>query len=495
MVMVMVKNSSGIKVIKIIVVALFFYTVGLDNKSRAIGISIVYIKPSHSNIQFKNTHNNSKRMQGLLCLEKEKTFCCTSSSMAHHNYSANNIEYNLNYANKITHLPLLISEYIKERCVNPINGPPWMVYAHKTEGLLYRQKEITHPQFFSITQVPDNNFALSDSSEQHPGKIVCPPDLSIYTDINTCTSYITDKLNASFDRENTTSVTWEMQGATEGRSRLTGFNQINDYTFNEGTTIVTYTATDLQQNTATCSFTVTISDNQVPRFTYFPDNIIVYTEPEKCDATVIWDNPGVTDNCTSPDKLIWTASHQPGSKFSEGITEVRYSVTDGIGNTKDTSFYITVIDNEPPSVQNCPTDIIMAANPGLCEASVTWIEPVATDNCTDLSGIIRERSHEPGTIFPIGTTEVIYKFTDEAGNITECIFNITITDNEAPLLLPPADISLFNDETLPAPYISFSEFTEAGGFVADNCKLNESTFRLISETGISDISPYTITRV
>ncbi|NLN31850.1 MAG: HYR domain-containing protein, partial [Bacteroidales bacterium] len=428
-------------------------------------------------------------------MENEKQFCCITGSLAHPKYSLNNTEYNLNYENKIRFLPLIISDYTKERGINPINGPPGQVPDHKTESLLYRQTEITHPHSFSTDQVTDNNINMSDSIEQYPVTILCPPDISIYTDINTCTSYITDKLNAFYERDNATSVTWEMEGATEGRSPLTGFNKIDDFTFNEGATIITYTITDLRQNRATCSFTVTISDNQVPRFINFPGNISVYTEPGKCDAVVNWNMPGITDNCTPPDELIWTASHQPGSRFSEGITEVRYSVTDGIGNRKDTSFFITVIDNEPPVLSNCPVEINISTDPGLCEASVTWIEPTVIDNCSEASAIFLERSHEPGSIFPTGSTPVTYKFIDEAGNIAECMFNITIIDNETPLLLPPADISLFNDETLPAPFITLSEFSESGGFAADNCKLDESTFRLISETGISDICPYTITRV
>ncbi|MDD4755364.1 MAG: hypothetical protein PHG29_04710, partial [Prolixibacteraceae bacterium] len=190
--MVMVNNNSGIKVIKIIVVTLFFFTVVLDSKSKAIGISLLYLKPSHKYIQFKNSL--SKRTPGLLYVENEKQFCCITGSLAHPKYSLNNTEYNLNYENKIRFLPLIISDYTKERGINPINGPPGQVPDHKTESLLYRPTEITHPHSFSTDQVTDNNINMSDSIEQYPVTILCPPDISIYTDINTCTSYITDKL-------------------------------------------------------------------------------------------------------------------------------------------------------------------------------------------------------------------------------------------------------------------------------------------------------------
>ena len=54
---------------------------------------------------------------------------------------------------------------------------------------------------------------------------------------------------------------------------------------------------------------------------------------------------------------------------------------------------------------------------------VVWIEPTATDN----SGLEPERmqTHLPGESFPVGTTNVMYLFQDEAGNQAICAFDVT----------------------------------------------------------------------
>ena len=56
--------------------------------------------------------------------------------------------------------------------------------------------------------------------------------------------------------------------------------------------------------------------------------------------------------------------------------------------------------------------------------NITWNAPNATDN----SGFVTlTSSHDPGTLFSVGTTEVNYTAVDPAGNMAEvCAFNVTI---------------------------------------------------------------------
>ncbi|MDA3854315.1 MAG: DUF2341 domain-containing protein, partial [Bacteroidales bacterium] len=56
------------------------------------------------------------------------------------------------------------------------------------------------------------------------------------------------------------SVTWTMSGATSDSSAPTGFNYIGNYDFNEGTTVISYTATDASGNKVNCEFEITIKD-------------------------------------------------------------------------------------------------------------------------------------------------------------------------------------------------------------------------------------------
>ena len=57
---------------------------------------------------------------------------------------------------------------------------------------------------------------------------------------------------------------------------------------------------------------------------------------------------------------------------------------------------------------------------------VTWDEPEATDDNCGLSTLTQ--THNPGDPFPIGTTSVTYKATDDAGHEATCQFTVTVFD-------------------------------------------------------------------
>ena len=60
---------------------------------------------------------------------------------------------------------------------------------------------------------------------------------------------------------------------------------------------------------------------------------------------------------------------------------------------------------------------------GTTSRVVTWIEPTAVDNSGGQPTVIR--SHQPGSTFPVGTTQVTYTFRDAVGNEATCSFEIT----------------------------------------------------------------------
>ena len=208
-------------------------------------------------------------------------------------------------------------------------------------------------------------------------------------------------------------------------------------TFPIGSTTVTYTAMDASGNTTTCSFEVLIADTESPAI-LCPLDLVVSTDPGTCEAVVTWDLPEFVDNC--PGTTITSASHTSGATFPLGTTTVSYEVTDASGNMAACSFDITVEDNEPPSV-TCPADIVLSTVTGTCEAFATWDLPVPTDNCGSAS--ISGSTHNSGDSFPLGTTTVTYTVVDDAGNEATCSFDITVEDNEPPVLVCPDDLIVY----------------------------------------------------
>ena len=202
-----------------------------------------------------------------------------------------------------------------------------------------------------------------------------------------------------------------------------------------GLTTVTYTATDDEGNTAECSFDVTINDEEAPQISC-PLNISETVEAGITNKVVDYITPVGTDNCTGV-ATTQTAGLGTGGNFPVGETTETYSVTDGAGLTANCSFTITVIEIGPPVITNCPTTITQGNDPGVCEAIVSWVEPTASDDGSISSFT---KTHEPGSVFPVGTTTVTYTATDNDGNTTDCSFDVIINDTAAPQISCPAPI-------------------------------------------------------
>ncbi|MBK6316694.1 MAG: HYR domain-containing protein [Blastocatellia bacterium] len=113
-------------------------------------------------------------------------------------------------------------------------------------------------------------------------------------------------------------------------------------TFPVGTTTVTCTASDASPNSpdATCSFTVTVQDTQLPAITC-PANIVVTSNTTNgCTFTQVVNHPAptATDNCGLA-SVVYAAV---GIDVQRRTTTVTCTATDTSGNTAACSFTVTV---------------------------------------------------------------------------------------------------------------------------------------------------------
>ena len=211
-----------------------------------------------------------------------------------------------------------------------------------------------------------------------------------------------------------------------------------------GTTTISYSATDTAGNVANASFDITVADDEDPVIVGLPADINVNTDAGQATAVVSWSAPTVTDNAAGA-TITQTAGPAPGSAFPIGTTTVTYEAEDASGNIVTGSFDVTVTDNEGPSIVSLPADINVGTDAGQPTAVVSWVAPTVTDNApgatiTQTAGLV------PGSAFPVGTTTITYEAEDAAGNITIASFDVTVTDNENPVIVGlPADISVSTD--------------------------------------------------
>jgi hypothetical protein len=205
--------------------------------------------------------------------------------------------------------------------------------------------------------------------------------------------------------------------------------------FPVGTTTNTFVATDASGNTATCSFNVTVVDNQLPTITC-PADILVYAT-SAAGATVTYVAPVGTDNC--PVSPVLTAGLPSGSTFPIGTTTVTHKVTDPSGNTAECSFTVTVTGLAPQIV--CPANITVNNDEGQCGAIVNF---AATETVAIPASTITY-SQNPGTFFPKGTTTVTATAVNAVGT-SICTFTVTVNDTENPTITCNTPIEVSNDE-------------------------------------------------
>src|SRR5262249_9043756 len=165
------------------------------------------------------------------------------------------------------------------------------------------------------------SFTITVNDTQAP-TLTCPANITGTTAPGTCAAIATFTTPTASDN---------CPGATVACVPASGTS------FPKGVTTVTCTATDASSNTANCTFTVTINDNQPPAITC-PANITTPAAPGVCQAAVTF-TASATDNCPGVTSACTPAS---GFTFPKGTTTVTCTATDTSSNMTSCSFTVTV---------------------------------------------------------------------------------------------------------------------------------------------------------
>jgi hypothetical protein len=232
-----------------------------------------------------------------------------------------------------------------------------------------------------------------------------------------------------------------------------------DHLFNEGTSTVLYTATDLAGNTGTCQFTVTVRDNVAPNV-YCPLQPVLRSTVSNCRDTLplypmVYDDglnaidvAPVSGVCGTPVvtyRSVGSSVNLPVSTtYPVGVHTLVAVVTDRSGNTSSCQFQIDVRDMNPPTHTNCPADITINDTDGGCGQVVTWTGPIFTDDCTAQNALTIVRSHSSGAVFSVGTTPVSIVARDAANNQSAaCAFSVIVNDKSKPVFTAcPSNVTL-----------------------------------------------------
>jgi HYR domain len=281
-------------------------------------------------------------------------------------------------------------------------------------------------------------FTVTVSDTQVP-TIACPANISISNTQGECSGVATYIAPVGMDNCSNPN-TMQTSGLVSGGM------------FPVGSTINGFRVTDGAGNTATCAFTVTVSDTQLPTITC-PPNVSVSNVQGQCSGVATYTTPIGTDNCSNPN-TTQTAGISSGGTFPLGATTNRFQVMDGAGNTASCAFTVTVSDTQIPTI-TCPSNIAIANLQGQCSAMASYTAPVGADNCSNPS-TMQTAGLVSGSTFPGGVTTNVFRVTDGAGNTTTCSFTVTVLDAQAPSITCPANIVRPTDLNLCGAVVTYT---------------------------------------
>ncbi len=287
---------------------------------------------------------------------------------------------------------------------------------------------------------------VTSQNDTEAPTIICPSSMTVSTDegSNTANVILSDVIV-----DDNTAVDYY----------INNYNNTQDASgiYELGVTDVVYTVVDICGNSNSCSFTVTVIDNEEPCIGCDPSNIdnpfdptagvscstITGTEVSPNEgvstythngsdwditandnvgiASIVYSLSGATMNITQPNTTL------DGQVFELGSTTVTWTVTDLSGNFSECSFTVTVSDNEPPAINGNNFDRELTSSscsfvvPDLTEE----IRAVSSDNITANSDLVITQDLSAG--YQITTTTMVtVTVRDQSGNETSTTVVLSI---------------------------------------------------------------------
>lgn len=192
-----------------------------------------------------------------------------------------------------------------------------------------------------------------------------------------------------------------------------------------GTTTNVFEIEDAAGNIVTCTFEVTVNDNEAP--VALGQNITLPLDETGLASISASDiNNGSSDNCGIDTLSLDTTNF---SCDDLGENTVNLTVTDTSGNNSSVAVTVTVVDEIEPELV-CPENTTIEIEAGSTFTVPDYFavgEATATDNCTDPVTLVTQNP-APGTELTEGVYTIEITATDDSGNETSCNFELVVEE-------------------------------------------------------------------
>lgn len=313
--------------------------------------------------------------------------------------------------------------------------------------------------------------------------------------------------NGSTDNCSIVGYSYAVNGGAYSASKMFGCSEVGIHN-------VSLEVLDFNGNKGYCSTTLTINDITPPTIAGgCPANQSVNTSNNggyDCAALATIPVPNVTDNCAissytltlnGPDgvsNLNAQISNPLFATLSKGVTVATFTVTDEHALSATCVFTITVVDNEAPIITcagSGPRNT-SADGTGDCEYTINGNEfdPISfNDNCpgATITNSLNNSSSLNGVVLTTGTYPVTWTVTDAVGLTSTCTLEITIIDDEAPIInfCQSNKTQNVTAGTCNALVTWAPTYGTGTGHVMDNCGISTIT-QSISDPDVIPVYPY-----
>jgi hypothetical protein len=248
-----------------------------------------------------------------------------------------------------------------------------------------------------------------------PPAIACPADITVNTDAGFCSAIVNFPMPITSDNCGVATVAQTM-GDPSGSM------------FPVGATTIEFTATDVNGNTNTCSFIITVVDNEAP--VAVCQNITIQLD-EFGNASIVASDVdgGSTDQCGVASISIDIDTFDCSNV---GDNNVILTVTDVNGNVSTCTAIVTVEDVTAPVVACQNITVELDPVTGTVTILGTDIDNGSSDACGIASYDLDIDTFDCSNI---GDNAVVLTVTDVNGNSETCTAIVTVEDNTSPVLV------------------------------------------------------------
>lgn len=195
-------------------------------------------------------------------------------------------------------------------------------------------------------------------------------------------------------------------------------------TFSVGITTVTCTAIDAAQESASCSFNVTVNNASAGGCSITCSDDVIANATSSCSAVVSYPAPATSGTCGAA-----TCNPPSGSTFPVGTTAVSCGTPEGAS----CSFTVTVLAPAPPAITTCATNKTLSAVANCAAPTPNLLGEVVATGCS----VVLSQSPAAGTPLDVGIHTVTITAENSAGEAT-CTVTVTVVDNFTGFF-PPVD--------------------------------------------------------